>query len=334
MLLRLFLKIIRPKHEVARSEAKKITMRFHRRLVAPVLILALLGASPSSVNVVYAGSLVTPMERDVGPSFARTCECRYQGEGKGSVALAKMISGGIRNPDVFISADAGVLDGLLHPKSGPALISWYAVFGTARMVLGYSPRSRFAGRFALAAAGRLSLPDLLLTPGLRIGRTDPKLDPKGYRSLFVMQLAALHYHRPALATILEGAQNSGEIFPEEDLLVRLESGDLDVAFLYSTESQSRKLPALELPGEINLGHPAFARQYGLAAVTVDGRTLHGAPIAYALTIPTNAANTTGARAFARYVLSGAGKTALQRSGLLFITPLIVGDRAAATSAFK
>ena len=64
----------------------------------------------------------------------------------------------------------------------------------------------------------------------RLGRTDPKLDPKGYRTLFLFDLAERYYREANLAQkILGGADNPTQIFPEEQLLVRLETGQLELS---------------------------------------------------------------------------------------------------------
>lgn len=276
-----------------------------------VLTLAALVTSPiagSSVDVAYAGSLVTPMEGTIGPGFMHACACTYHGEGKGSVALFRLIAGGLRNPDVFISADPSLLTNLLRPKSGPPLISWYATFATTHLVLGYSPKSRFAALFARAARGDISLAVLLKTPGLHIGRTDPRLDPKGYRTLSAIRSLSRHFHDAALARLPVSPQMAGQIFPEEDLLVRLEDGDLDAAFLYSTESQSRHIPALELPADSDT------------------------KFAYAVTTLESAANKAGATAFVHFILQGPGRMALQQAGLSFTTPVVTGNRRDAAAA--
>src|SRR5450759_2524646 len=45
-------------------------------------------APKSKVSVAYAGSLVNLMEKKVGPAFTQATGYPYQGEGKGSSALA------------------------------------------------------------------------------------------------------------------------------------------------------------------------------------------------------------------------------------------------------
>lgn len=291
-------------------------MRALFQVAAAAVSLACTGANAPTVDVAYAGSLVTPMERSIGPAFAAACRCEYRGEGKGSVAFGHLIAGGIKTPDVFISADTRVLQTLITAPTHPA--DWYATLATARLVVGYSPKSRFARRFADSARGKLSMAQLLETPGLRIGATDPKLDPKGYRSLIALQLIARHFKDPRLAAL------QMQTFAEESLLVHLEDGDVDAAFLYSTESASRHVPALELPADSNLGHPAWSATYHRASARVDDVTYYGAPIVYAFTILREARNPSGAIQFVHFILTGEGRRLLERAGLRFIVPQVTG----------
>ena len=272
-----------------------------------LLTLFLAATSPiagSSVDVAYAASLVTPMERTIGPQFMQFCSCTYNGEGRGSAALVHLIASGLRHPDVFISADPALMEQLLHPRAGPPLISWYAIFARSPIVLGYSQRSAFASTIARAAGGRMSIASLLETPHLRIGRTDPSIDPKGARTLEDVTRLSRSSNDPALLKVV---QDAGP-FPEEDLLVRLESGDLDVAFLYAVEARSRNVPSLELPANASAG------------------------AVYAVTVLSQAANKSGAAAFARFITSGPGKALLAEGGLDSYPPVIKGDRREALRA--
>ncbi len=281
-------------------------------------------ASAPVVNVAYAGSLVALLERWIRPAFENT-GYEFRGEAKGSVALANFIREGLRNPDVFISADPALLESLQATPNPP--VKWYLPFASARLLIGYSAKSRFAASLREAAQHRRSIASVLAQPGLRIGRTDPAIDPKGYRTLIALQLAEHYYHAPGLAQrILGAADNSAQTFPEETLLVRLESGDLDAAFLYSTESAPRNVPTIELPAAINLGDTKFARSYGKASVRVGRKTVVGAPILYALTIPEHALNKPGAIAFIRFLFSKTAQHLLQRSGLHVVYEAPRGDR--------
>src|SRR5258708_11962482 len=147
-----------------------------------------------TVQVLYAGSLGAVLEKSAGPEFEKSSGFTYQGEGQGSLGAAKMISDGLRSPDVFISADAAVNDKVLMTPD-KKLTDWYLTFASSAMVLGFNPKSKFNSIFEQVQAGKVPWYEALKTPGLKLGRTDPNLDPKGYRTLFLFHLAESYYHR-------------------------------------------------------------------------------------------------------------------------------------------
>ncbi len=146
------------------------------------------------VSVLYAGSLVNLMEKKVGPGFEQATGYSYQGEGKGSTALANEIKGKLRTPDIFISADAAVDKSLMGASNGN-YVSWYVPFARTSLVIGYNPNSKFAADFQAAASGSKPWYQVLEESGMRIGRTDPALDPKGVRTIILMELAQQYYHQ-------------------------------------------------------------------------------------------------------------------------------------------
>src|SRR5712672_2667773 len=161
------------------------------------------------VQVLYAGSLGAVLEKSVGPEFEKISGVSFQGEGQGSLAAAKMIFDGLRSPDVFISADAAVNDKVLMTPA-KRLTDWYVTFASSAMVLGYNPNSKFKSLFEQIQAGKLLWYEALKTPGLKVGRTDPNLDPKGYRTIFLFRLAESYYHRNDLIPILGDPASSAQ----------------------------------------------------------------------------------------------------------------------------
>ncbi len=290
-------------------------------------------AATADVVVAYAGSLVTLMERSLGPAFSAASGDAFEGRAKGSTALANLIAGGLLSPDVFVSADAASAKSLLGGAKPAA--RWYATWASTRVEIAYSPKSTFAADFDAAAKGKLAWYELLQRPGVRIARTDPAQDPKGYRVLLVMQLAERYYNVPNLSrTILGDPENPEQVLPEESALARLDAGEIDGLWAYSTESVGRGLPAIALPPEIDLGDPARAAIYATASVTVGGRTHAGSPSVYAFTIPTAAPNPAGAVAFGRYLLSDAGRELERKAGLTPLVPAFAGDPAAVPAELR
>jgi len=282
------------------------------------------GAAP--VRVLYAGSLVGLFEDGLAPAFTRATGLQVLGRPGGSVALAHLIRDRLERADVFVSADPGV-NRLLRPSGSAPAAAWFLTLARSTVVIAYSPHSRFAAALRDAAAGRVPWYRVLASPGLRVGRTDPALDPKGYRTVLVLKLAEAYYRRPGLlGRLLGDPANPRQVFPEEELVGRLASGQLDAGFFYLTEALEQHLPYIALPDAINLGNPAFARAYAQATYTDPAGVVHrGAPILYTVTISSTARNPSGAVRFVQFLYSASGRALLAAHGLLPVPPRVGGD---------
>ena len=250
-----------------------------------------------TVNVVYAGSLVNLMEHGVGPAFDKATGDHFQGYAGGSVGLANQIKGKLRKGDVFISANPKVNASLMGAANGD-WVKWYIAFAQSPLVIGYNASSKYAADFK-------SKPwyQVLSEPGIRIGRTDAKLDPKGALTVALMKQAETFYKSPGLAEkVLGAADNPAQVLPEETLVGRLQSGQLDVGFFYSTETSDAKIPALNLPPEI-------------------------APKAvYTVTMLRDAPNADGADKFVAFLLGPGGRDLLKEHGLTLQNMVCLGRR--------
>jgi molybdate/tungstate transport system substrate-binding protein len=228
-----------------------------RDVLIASLSLALLPAMASAqssgsgaggpANVLYAGSLVNVMEHGIGPAFAQAGGGTFRGYAGGSIKLAAEIKGKLVPGDVFISANPKVNDALTGAANG-GWVDWYVTFAQSPLVIGYNPSSRFA-------ADLKTKPwyEVLQEPGIHIGRTDPKLDPKGKLTLELLKKASVVYKIPGLSKAVLGApENPAQVLPEESLVGRLQSGQVDVGFFYSTETTDLKIPAITLPPETAL----------------------------------------------------------------------------------
>ena len=110
--------------------------------------------------------------------------------------------------DVYAAADYLDIDLLLKPMG---LADYTIVFAKGRMVLAYlatDPMTRgiaAAGDFNPPASIPNAAPDwyrVLLEPGVRIAGSHPFLDPAGYRSHMIFQLAQTFYNVPNLSNLL------------------------------------------------------------------------------------------------------------------------------------
>jgi len=303
-----------------------------RRILAALLLVSALGAPPAQAQqrdgplvVFNAGSLGFPF-RELLAAFQRLHpSVQPMQESSGSVEAARKLTELGKIPDIIAVADYGVIAKLLMP----AHASWYVTFATNAMVLAYTDRSSGAGEITGENWWRI-----LLRPGVRWGQSDPALDPNGYRSLMVFQLAEAHYRVPGLAGRLRAALLPRYMRPAEAQLTGLlQAGELDYAWSYRSLAETAGLKWVTLPREVDLSDPALAGWYAQARVrlagsgagTADSIEFKGEPIVYALTIPTGAPHRELARAFAGFVLSPAGRDILARAGFRVPrTPLFVG----------
>ena len=283
----------------------------HRRSVLlagaalPFLPIAARAADVGTVNVLYAGSLVNLMEHGIGPAFDKSEHGQFQGYAGGSNKLANEIKGRLRRGDVFISANPRVNTELMGAANGN-WVSWYVTFAQSPLVIGYNASSRFA-------ADLKTKPwyEVLQEPGIRIGRTDPKLDPKGRLTVDLLQKASQIYKLPDLSQQVLGApENPAQVFPEENLVGRLQSGQLDIGFFYSTETADLNIPAIKLPPETTL-------------------SAH-----YTVTVLRDAPNPAGSEQFIDFLLGAEGRALMQQHGLDLVSPSVGGDAAKVPSAIR
>ena len=278
------------------------------------------------VSVLYAGSLATVMENSIGPAFTKSTGYSYQGEAQGSLGAAQMIRDHLRTPDVFISADPLVnVNLLMGPRNGNQ-VQWFTVVASSQLVLAWNPKSKFASKFQEAAARRLPWYEVLELPGVRFGRGDPTIDPKGYRTLFLFRLAGRFYHRDDIPKLLGDVMNPSQVFPEVVLMARVESGQFDAGIFYKHEIMAHHLPFIEFPAEISLGDPRFAGLYGEETYTTpSGEHVRGAPILFTVTIPESARHRGAALEFVRFLLTSAGL--LRQFGFGVMEHTTAGDAA-------
>jgi molybdate/tungstate transport system substrate-binding protein len=269
-------------------------------------------ATEGPLVVFTAGSLARPM-RAALDSFAAANDVVYELESAGSLETARKLTELGKVPDVIALADEDVFPKVLVPVH----VTWYVRFAENRIILAYTDRSRYAGE-----VDSTNWWQVVQRPGLEIGRSNPDLDPAGYRTLMVFQLAERLYAQTGLAAALERAANPRNMRPKEiELVALLESGDLDYAWFYESMARASGVRYVRLPAAIDLGSIDQRDTYAQASVRVIGSssadtvTMHGAPIRYAFSIPLHAAHAALAERFAAYLLSANGRRVLGREYL-------------------
>jgi molybdate/tungstate transport system substrate-binding protein len=224
-----------------------------------------------TVAILAAGSMQNALANGLRP----TLDVPLRLETHGSATVARLINDGQRDPDIVAVADVALFADPLSPP-------WYAVFTSNSLVLAYNPETAGGRRLADAPPDRWYEP--ILSGDVRFGRTDPALDPLGYRTLFMLDLATRYYDgAPDLRAAIPDQR---QIYPETSLLGQFETGAIDAAVAYRNMAVERSYEYIELPDQINLSNPAYTTEwYTKASYTLpDGTTIQGGPISYGATL--------------------------------------------------
>jgi molybdate/tungstate transport system substrate-binding protein len=294
-----------------------------------------------TASVAYASSLQFLNEKVASPAFTKATGYQFSGHGDASGALEADIAAKELTPNVFESVGADNITPL-----EPSFTKWYIPYAGTQMVVAYNPNSKYASQFKAYADGSKPLKGLftlLETKGLKLGRTDPNIDPQGRDFIYMLELAQMYYHLPKdtvskiLGTSDYGTANSPQIFAESALDATLQSGQLDASSAFITQAVELHLAYIKLPPQISLADASMANQYAKATVTIKppGKpktTKSGSPQVIDITIigkPTPAGT-----AFVKYTLSQTGLAQYKAGGFTLITPTIVGDSSAVPAAIR
>jgi molybdate/tungstate transport system substrate-binding protein len=232
--------------------------------VALVTLHRSVGAEPQGKLVMFhAGSLTVPFA-----TMEKVFEAKYPGvdlqrEPSGSSKAARKVSDLKKPCDIMASADYKVIDKLLIPQYA----DWNIRFATNQLVLCYTDKSKYAGEVTAD-----NWYNILARKGVVWGHSDPNLDPCGYRSLMVLQLAETYYKQPGLYDKLIANRPIVNIRPKSvELVSLLQSGNMDYAWEYLSVAVQHGLKFVILPDQINLGNYKYDTLYAGAVVRVTGK---------------------------------------------------------------
>jgi molybdate/tungstate transport system substrate-binding protein len=282
------------------------------------------GESRGRLVVYNAGSLARPLKA-VLDTFARRENVLIDQESAGSLESARKLTELGKIPDLIALADADVFPGYLVPTH----VQQYVEFARNRMVVAYTDRSRGAAEITPQ-----NWPTVLTRGDVEVGRSDPELDPNGYRTLMVWQLAARVFGAPDLEGRMMERAPSRNVRPKEaDLIGLLEAGELDYIWSYESIAKAMNFRYVMLGDSVDLSNHDLAEFYANASVRVRGATagtsvtFTGKPIVYAFAVPTNAPHAEIAGRFAAFFVSAEGQAILRREGLdALATPRVVGPQ--------
>ncbi len=313
-----------------------------KRFGSFVLALSLIvtfGFAKQKVVVFHAGSLSVPFAQIEKAFEAKYPRYDVVREAAGSRACARKITDIGKRADVMASAAYKVIDNLLIPD----FAKFNVQFVTNEMAIAYTPKSKYADEI-----NAKNWTDIFLRKGVKVGHSNPNLDPCGYRSILVTKLAEIYYKKPGFYDSLLGYgdsyQNGEEkrdkviVRPKEtDLLGLLEAGAYDYLYIYKSVAKQHGLKYIVLPPQVSLKSKKYSKFYKQVTFKITGKkpgsyiTKKGSPMVYGITVVQNKKrnlppNPDGALKFVNFVLSPKGQAIMKKNGQGIINPpVITGD---------
>ena len=274
-------------------------------LIAALTIIALplsvYAGTKTKLTIFHAGSLTIPFAKIEKDFEAKYPDIDVQRKAGGSTKMARMISDAGKPADIMASADYKVIDNNLIPK----FANFNIRFATNQLVLCYTDKSKLANKI-----NKDNWHEILQKKGVNWGHSDPNLDPCGYRSLMVLQLAEKFYNIDGLYKKIIDNRPKKNIRPKAVELVNLlKTGNMDYAWEYLSVAIQKNLKFIKMDEHINLGNYKYDGIYKLAEVKVTGKkpgtwiVKKGKSCTYGITMVKNAPNPRAAKLFLSFLLS-------------------------------
>ena len=267
---------------------------------------------PKTLRIIHAGALQQALARCQERFLQANPGLRFETAGVGSREGAKRILAGEKY-DIIALADQVLFGELLVPN----FVKNYFVFAANQIVIGCQQSARGDNEITPE-----NWADILLKPEVCFARSNHLLDPCGYRTLMVWQLAEKFYKRPGLYSALEAACLPYSLYPKSlDLPRALLERKVAYAFLYFSEVTQLGLPYVVLPPKINLSNPAYAEFYDQASVSIESKIpgtnmiIHGSPIEFAIGLVKDSSQPEIAQKFVEFVTGQEGSLILEECGL-------------------
>jgi molybdate/tungstate transport system substrate-binding protein len=256
------------------------------------------------VIIFNAGSLTVPLAEIEKRFESANPGIDVLREAGGSTQMARMIAELNKPADIMASADYKVIDKTLIPKKA----DWNIRFAFNQLVLCYTEQSRYASE-----VNDQNWYEILGRKDVVWGHSDPNLDPCGYRSLMVLQLAEKYYKVPGLYDRLIANRPQKNVRPKSvELVSLLKTGNMDYAWEYLSVAVQHDLKYVKLDDHINLGNYEYDEYYQQSSVKVTGNkpgtwiTRVGESCTYGITLIKDAPNPSGAIKFLEFMLAPDG----------------------------
>ncbi len=267
--------------------------------------------------IYHAGSMTLPINK-LSKEFKKLYpNVEIFTTASGSRKLAQQIVERRERVDLFVSADYKIIDSILIPDYS----NWNVLFAKNSMAILYTDQSKYASDI-----NANNWYDILLKNGVSYGYSQPNMDPCGYRTVLLWQLAENYYNQKGLyQKLLDACPEKNIRLKSAGLISLLETKALDYVFEYESVGCQNHLRSsvfkyIRLPNAINLSSVNYADFYKTAVVDLKNKisgewtTKYGEPIVYGLTIPTTGESKEIAVAFLKFMLDEQGMKIIASSG--------------------
>ncbi len=230
--------------------------------------------------------------------------------------------------DVAAAADLRLIPKVLEPT----WTDWEIVFASSPTVLAYDPSAP-----ALAGINGTNWAGKIEASGVLLGVANASVDPNGYNAIFTLELQGLvfngslaavygHFFTTPPGSLAVANPATTRVVPETQAATLLGTHQVQAFLTYEAYATSHRLSYVALDPRVNLGSfdAALVSGYSQASTTIlsgGGTALQtGFPVAYAVTVPTNAPNATLGQLFVHLLISPAGLAFLEADGFVPLVP--------------
>jgi molybdate/tungstate transport system substrate-binding protein len=330
-------------------------------IAAVIIVIAIIGVyyltrdnqtqEPVTLKIFHAGSLTVPFEEIEARFEEDFPNVDVQLEPAGSVQCVQKVTELGEIADIVASADYSLIPNMMIPDYA----EWYIVFAKNEMTVAFADTSNYADEITAD-----NWYEILSREDVKWGFSNPNLDPCGYRTPMVIQLAELHYGSDTIfETLVEDNtditvsvdgdtfiidSNMEDLNPNTDkisirdksveLVSMVQSGGLDYAFEYSSVAKQHDLDYIDLPSQIDLSEIQYTDTYNRVKVEKTSGTSTGKPIVYGITIPSNSEHPDIAADFIMYLISEQGQQTFLDLGQPPISPALINDMDKAPESLK
>jgi tungstate ABC transporter binding protein WtpA len=242
--------------------------------------------------------------------------------------------------DVAAAADFRLIPSQLEPDYAAREY----VFATTPEVLAYDPTNA-----ALSGVNTTNWPDRITAGGFRLAIANASTDPNGYNEIFALQLQGAltqgslgalygHFFTTPVGALAEPNPTTTVVEPETQAATLLSTHQVAAFIIYRSYAVSHHLAFVEFDPRVGLGNLTLGASgaYGAASTAIltasGSRVIHGAPVAFAVAVPSNAPSSAIGTLFVHLLLSAEGTRFIVASGFVAVSPAWV-DRPVGQSAW-